>query len=294
MVAVYIYDRTTSLSKEEKRDIELAAWEKLDFLAEGDVEAFDAATEKYGFAYSDFEDICEIFYKAHSAGNAMFGSDGSKIATETELCKNYFAEYSRVKLLFIRTEKDFKLDENGNRVQENGYDVFVDLTPEEKAIRLADLETLRNAISALENGGEYQMSPTMYENYLAKYKSGDDYKDRNGYYFHEDSYFTEEYRENVSKELIDTIFEMSVGEFKEVNIDHGYCIIYKYGFDPASAAYADKTDKNGCFDDFYANLAEKTFDSVIDEYTDEVEFTEKYDSFDFIKLPYNTDYYPDF
>ena len=35
-------------------------------------------------------------------------------------CDRYLNEYSRVKLLFIRTKDTYAIDENGNRIIENG------------------------------------------------------------------------------------------------------------------------------------------------------------------------------
>lgn len=291
-ISAYLYDTYEGLSSADRREIDLAVTEILDYYAGGDKEQFNQAVAKYGFDYSTFADISEMIYKASRVKDVVFGKNGSKLASEVELCNAYLQEYSRVKLMFIRTDKDFKLDENGNRITENGQDLMYELSAEEREARLADIEAIRAAIVGLENEGDVQMSATMFDNYLAVYKSGYDEKDKNGFYFHKDSDYTEEFSE-AFPEITEAVFLMNTGSYKEVQTSVGVCFIYKYDVDLENMVYAD-TSETSCFDDFYSNAASYAFDKTLSELGEDVEFKEKYDALDLISLPYNNTYFPRF
>ena len=290
-VANYIFDKYDSLSRSEKNEIKIATEEILTYRAEGDKDNFDSQTEKFGFSYSDFEGIVEKLYKARMADVAVFGSDGSRVANEEDLCKIYYSEYSRVKLLFIRTDKEFKLDEDGNRIVEDGKDVMVDLSEEEKQLRLADVATIREAILGLENDGSIQMSATMFETYLKKYPSGDDAKDLKGYFFHKNSSYTKEFS-TALPEVTKASMEMEVGTFKEVSTSAGICFIYKMPIDTDDLLYLDS--KNACFSDFLPDAATASFDAMVTVFMEDVEVKELYNEINIISLPYNSTFVPRF
>ncbi len=290
IISNHLFDTYTKLTESEKKDLKLAASEILDYQASGDVDKFNSATEKFGFSYSNFYKVTEMLYKTLVIKRVLFGDDGSKIASETELCEDYLSEYSHVKLMFIRTEKDFKLDEDGNRVQEDNQDVLIELSEEEKAKRKEDITAIRNAIIGIETGAEIQMSPTMFDNYLAIYKSGYDDKDANGFYFHEDSEYTKEFS-SALPDVVAAALDMNVNTYKEVKTDFGVCFIYKYQATPG--AYTEKSDTS-CFTDFYKNASAASFEDILKELSENVSFTDNYDSLDVIALPNNGVYYPRF
>ncbi len=288
IISNYLYDSYARLSSSEKRDLKLAAGEILDYHAAGDVDKFNTETEQFGFSYSNFYDVTEMLYKTNMIRRIIFGDDGSKIASELDLCEEYLNEYSHVKLIFIRTEDDFKLDEDGNRVTEDGKDVLVPLSEEERAARAEDIETIRAAIDGFLSSGEIQMSPTMFENYLEKYGTGYDDKDKNGFYFHEDSKFTKEFATELG-DVVDSALSCEINSYKEVKCDFGVCFIYKYEVTPG--AYAEKSETS-CFSDFYYNASVSSFEKMLEELAEGVEFTEKFDELDLISLPNNGVYYP--
>ena len=291
IVANRIFDKYDYLSREEKKEIKRAAEEILAYRAGNDVDKFNEEAGKYGFTYDDFEGIVTKLYKANSAKSAVFGTNSSKILTETELCDTYFGEYSKMKLIFIRVDKEFVLDENGNRVTEEGKDVMRDLTAEEILERENDIAAIRSAIEALENDGDRAMSAEMFEIYLKKYGSGDDYKDTNGYFFHRSSSYTQEFAEEFP-EIVDAASYMATGSFLELGTSVGTCFVYKMPFNTSDRNYLDTSEENNCFTDFYTDAASASFIAMLDAFSKDVEFSDAYLEFDFIKLPYNTDYVP--
>ncbi len=291
LVANYLYDSYTKLTSQDKRDIKLAAEEILDYQAGGSVETFNENAEKMGFDYSVFKDVTEMLYKANMVRTVIFGKQGANLVGETEILEEYLKGYSHVKLIFIREDRDFKLDEDGNRVQDkDGDDLLFYLSEEERIRRQADIASLSSAMEGLESGGEIQISPTMFENYLARYKSGYDDLDKNGYYFHEASSYTAEFA-IAFPDVVETALDMQVGQYKKVKFDLGYCFIYKYDVTPG--AYLEKTEVS-CFDDFYNNAAASSFDKMIEELTKDIKFNDKISEINFLTIPKNTSYYPKF
>lgn len=293
LVANYLFDNYARLSAAEKRDIELAAEEILDYHADGNVETFNKETEGFGFTYSVFDDAAKMLYKATVARSVLFGADGSKIASETESCNEFLSQYSRVKLLFIRTADKFKLDENGNRVLgEDGNDTLESLSDEEMEERARDVESIRAAIASVSENGEIQMSPELFDHYLNKYANdGDASKLNDGYYFHSSSAFTAEFAKEFEDIVSKSLNEMSVGEFCEVKTEFGVCFIYKC--EAEDGAYFDQTD-GSCFLDFYQLAAVYTFDKMLSELSKDVTVKERFENVDIISMPYNSIYYPRF
>ncbi len=290
IVANYVYDSNVKLSSEEKRNIKLAVEEVLEQQANGNEDSFNNETEKFGFSYDDFYDISVKLYKASFVRKALFGDNGAGIASETKLCADYLNEYSHVKLMFIRTDRDFKLDANGDRVQVDGSDVLFELSAEEKAARAADIAEIRAAIEGFNNGGNLQMSPIMFDTFLAKYKSGYDDMDKDGFYFHSSSEYTKEFSE-AFPEIVDKALEMEAGKYAEIPFKDGICFIYKY--DVEEGAYTEN-GKGTCFEDFYKNASAKALDTMITELMKDVEITDKIEELDFTSIPYNTTHYPKF
>ena len=183
------------------------------------------------------------------------------------------------------------LDEDGNRVTgNNGQDELRQLTEAEKAERAALISEIRYYISAAQNGGDVQMSDTMFANYQKDHDEGDTDMHSDGYYFHKNSSYTQEFSEEF-KNIVDKAYEMELDSYTEVNVGFGVCFIYKSA--PTSGAYAS-TLAADCFVDFYSDAASYFFEKNIVEIGEAVTFTEKINSINIVTLPYNYNYFPVF
>ncbi len=286
----YLYDNLSSLSSLDKEKIETAVFQKFDFLAGKDKDVFNSMSEQYGFSYSDYEGIVEKLYKDKYIYSAVCGVNGENLRNYPEQCEKYFENYSHVKLLFIRTEDTFLLDENGNRVRdENNMDKLVELSEYDKAERQKTIGEIRAAIKAFEeDSSEKQMSPAMFNSYLATIDEGDPQKRNTGYYFSKYSAYSAEYSEALS-EVVSKSLDMPQNSYSEVAFDKGVCFIYKY--ERVSGAYTDTSD-GSCFEDFYKLAAEDFYYELMAEYMPKVETRDKFYELDLIKLPYTADFVP--
>lgn len=291
MVANYLYDRYGTLSSSEKKSISDARRNLVEYKADGSKKAFDKEAEKYGFSYSSFYDACVMLYKANAAKSVIYGTSGSAIAEYPELASRYLSEYSHVKLLFIRTETDFKVDEDGNRITGNdGYYETRELTAEEKAERQAVINEIRGYIAAI-GTDEDEMSPELFDYYLSHYDGGDADMHGEGYYFHKNAEFTAGFANTVSSDVVTRALAMSVGSFAEVKVDFGVCFIYKY--EVTAGAYSSSRVED-CFTDFYSDAATALFEESLAAYTPDVVFNDRFYDIDIITLPYNYIYLPQF
>ena len=292
LAANYLFDSFLEFEKSDKTNVLDAVNEVLDYKAEGDEEKFNSLTEKYGFTFDDFESAAILLYKAQSAMVRIFGEDGSNMRTFYEECNEYFETYSHVKLLFIRTENKFLLDENGDRVRdENNEDTLIDLSDGEKAARMALLSEIRAAITALnENSDEPQMTSTYFNALLSEHDEGDKNKRSSGYYFSPESSYTKEFA-SAYPDIVKRSLEMELDSYSEIDFDGGVCFIYKY--ENTSGAYNDTSDES-CFLDFYELAAEHTFYAAIDEIVAEINVSDKFSSIDVLEMPYNYNFIPRF
>ena len=296
LVASILFDNYDRLSGVEKRDIRLAAEEILDYQAGGSVADFNEATAKYGFTYSVFDDAAELLYKAGAAREAIFGVDGSKLVGDTVSCDEFFRTYTRVKLLFIRTENRFKLDENGNRIKgSDGNLETVPLTDEEKAERQRAIEEIRAAIEAYDNGEDGAMNSTMFMEYMKDFaKDGDESKMESGYYFHPNSEYTAAFADESESfyKIVEAAFSVGSGECIEVKTDFGVCFVY--GETIIANDYLN-TNVEVFFKDFYKIGASYLFNELLYELSFDVKVKDRfYKNIDVINTPYNSIYYPRF
>ena len=264
--AAYLFDELTSLTKADKNKIENTLYEVLDYKADGSRAKFDEQTAEFGFDYSDFEKAAKILYKAQSLRSVAFGADGEKLESNYTAYSNYIEEYyalySHVKLLFIRTEDRFLLDADGNRVPDaSGNDTLVELSEAQKAERQKTIADIRAAISAASSGADGAMTPTMFDNLLSQVGEGDKDMDTPGYYFFEVAEYTESFAE-AFPEIVAKSYSMPIGGYAEVATDFGVCFIYKY--ERGTAAYTD-TSVDGCFSDFFSDVADYIFARSIEE-----------------------------
>ena len=291
MVANYLFDNYARLTSDDKEIINTARSELLTYKADGSKDRFNSEVSRYGFDYSSLKDAITMLYKANVAKNIIYGSDGSNLANFPEIANEYLAEYTHVKLLFIRTETTFVLDENGDRIiGDDGNDQTRLLTESEKAERQTLISEIRGYIDAAKVGGDIQMGEEMFDYYLEKHDEGDKDMHTDGYYFHKNSAFTAEFSE-VFKNVVDKSYAMEIGSYDEVNVDFGICFIYKY--EPTANVYAS-TLAEACFTDFYSDAANVMFEKTLTELSADVIFTEKFKKIDIIALPYNYDYLPSF
>ncbi|MBQ7333131.1 MAG: hypothetical protein IJW38_02140 [Clostridia bacterium] len=284
VVANYLFDKYSSLTSSEKEDIKAAVDDVLVYRMENSEGMFNEEAKKHGFSYSDYHGIVTKLYKYSKAYSAYYAANSSKISADEKAVSDYYAEYSKFKLIFINTEKDYKLDDKSNRVVENENYVFVDISEEEKQKRAADILELSKAVANYGTDENFQMSHIMFENYLEKYPStfyGD--KNSEGFYFHEDSVYTKWFK-SENPEVISAALAMSEDNFKEVKTELGVCYIYKMPINPTEAPYLD-TDSDSCFVDFYSNLVVRDFEKTVTELMEEVELCDAYEKINLISHP---------
>jgi hypothetical protein len=286
LVAVYLYDSYAKLSREEKNKLSAATKEVLDFKADKDENKFNEIASEFGFTYSDFQRATEILYKSYKAQLMIYGEGGSSLKSFPDLCNAYLkAEYSKVRLLFIRTFDKFVLDDNGNRViGTDGNDMTVALTDAEKAERLNSVAELDAAILGKETGADASISPEMFSLYQEKYKDDGNTKNLDGYYFSSDSSYTKEFK-IAYPTVVSAAISMSPGEYKKVETDEGYCFIYK--METESGAYSDT--KSGFFSDFYSLCADFSYADSLKTLSSSVKVLDSYDALSVITIPYNYD-----
>lgn len=296
MATNYIYDRYASLSKSDKAVISTAVEETLTYKAGGNENTFNKAVSEYGFSYSSYKTAVTMLYKATLAQTIVCGSKGENLENGSQSIKEYItveeylSRFSHVKLLFIRTDTTFVLDNSGNRIKNSdGSYQLRNLTDEEKEQRQSLISEIRGHISAI-GSGEAEMGATMFDYYLQNNDEGDPDMRSNGYYFNENSEYTQVFT-SVYEDIVNTSYELQIGEFGEAEVDFGVCFIYKY---ETSESDLEKSTLEVCFRDFYSDLSGVFFDKLLADFTPHVEFSKKMDNVDVLKLPYNYIYLPAF
>ena len=290
LVTNYLFDKYVDLTSDERALISQAAENTLNEKAGGSKSKFNEEVSIFGFSYSSFKTATEMLYKAAMAESVFCGNNGENMQSQTELINEYINEYSHVKLLFIRTDKTYVLDDKGNRVTlDGGTYQMRELSAEEKAERLLLIEEIDSLIAAI-GTGEMSMSKDTFDYYVSEYDEGDPNMHSSGYYFHPDADFSIAYDENF-EEITDKVYAASIGGFAKAEEDFGVCYIYKY--EPTIADIEVDSLKN-CFADFYTNLAGEFFSETLTELMGEVKYSDIFDEVDVLDLPYNYDFIPVF
>lgn len=296
MAANYIYDRYASLSKADKAAISKSIEETLTYKADGSVKKFNEEVSEYGFSYSSYKTAAAMLYKAGMAQSIVCGTDGENLKNSSQIMEGYvtvgeyLSDYSHVKLLFIRTDTAFVLDEGGNRIKNSdGSYQLRDLTDGEKAQRQALIDEIRGHISAI-GSSEAQMGEAMFDYYLLNNDEGDPNMRSSGYYFNKNSQYTQAFV-SVYEDIVNTSYELNIGEFGEAEVDFGVCFIYKY---ETSESDLGKSSLEPCFKDFYSDLSNIFFDKLLTALAPDVKFNKKMDSIDVLRLPYNYKFIPVF
>ncbi len=285
VVLNYIFDRYSRLTSADKEEIKKAVNEIFVYRMESDEQKFNEEAEANGFTYSDYHGIVTKIYKYNKAYKAFYAANASSMTNDANACLDYYGEYSKVKLLFINTEKDYKLDSEGKRVVENNAFVYTELSEEEKAKRLADAEIIRQAIKNYEIDASGQINDTMLADYIAKYPSPYGAKDKNGFYLHENSSYTA-WLGNEQKMVVNEALYMEIDErggYKEVKTEQGVCFIYKMPINVNDGAYLDASS-DSCFLDFFDGVVSNEFENTVLELIEEVELREAYEALDLVKI----------
>ena len=280
----YLFDSVSHLDSKANATIKKQVEARLMYLTDGDKSEFNSEVRKFGFDYDGFYEATEMIYKTQMARYLLYGADGSSLKTNTALADEYYSvAYKRVKLLFIRTESDYKLDGEGKREAEDGVEKLYPLSPGEISDRLADIASIDAAIAG--EGGA-QMSQIAFDGYLEKYKATNLYLDPRGEYY--STYLSSEYTMNAYKELPDVVLTaigMQVGTFKKVEIE-GVGVCYVSALELNAGAYIN-TDEGGAFSDFYTLLAEYKYNSDVEAELKSVNLKDKFYETDLITLPTN-------
>ncbi|MBR2929701.1 MAG: hypothetical protein IKC32_00595 [Clostridia bacterium] len=285
VAAAYLFDRNASLSDTDREWIKTNTAEILDYKAGNSKAEFNKLAADMGFSYDDFVRATELIYKAAVAKEAIYGVGGARLAysQNSSLVSKYYAKYSHVKIIFIRTEDRFLLDEDGNRVKdEDGNDKLVDLSDYECELVREDIEEIRELMEGANTGGEVQMSLETFNSYYKTYNDDPQNAD-NGYYFAPASAYTAEYMEEYPN-LIAKALSMSVGEYALTEDGDTVCAIYKYGnvlhdYVSSSASHF--------FTDFYSDAADFLFAEALDELIADVKVKDSYYAIDVAALKKN-------
>ena len=283
VVLNYLFDKYSRLTKADKEEIEKAVNEIYVYRMDSDEEKFNTEAEANGFTYSDYYGIVTKIYKYNKAYQAFYGANAESIKSDADKYLSYYAEYSKVKLLFINTEKDYKLDSEGKRVTENNKFVYTELDADTKAEREADAALIREAINGYNADGDLQISEAMLDSYIAKYKSPYGVKDQNGFYLHEDSSYTA-WLGNEHNLVVNAALYMNAGEYREEKTELGVCFIYKMPINTQDTAYLDASS-DSCVLDFFEGVVSNEFEDTVVDLCEEVELLEAYEALDLIKLP---------
>ena len=285
LTAAAVYDSAMSFSGKERESYDKTLEDALDYLADGSVKDFDLATEELGFTWDDFKSANILLYKSERAKAAMYGEGGDNLILQSDMCMEYLETYTRVKLIFIRLEDKFVLDENGGFTYNSDGEVITEpLTPSELAERQDKIDRITSLIN---KEGGMEMSPEAFALYQ---KDSDGDKDMHsiGYYLNPLAEATAEF-EAQFPEVVAKAYEMKIGEYAKVDCEAvgGVCFLYREA--PEAGAYARET--NPFFSDFYSDAADYLFPKTLRDLMADVKFKDSFDETLPISIPRNNKYY---
>ena len=283
LVANYYFDRYGNLDAEDKK--------MLDGLYESVMSRFTAEQlEKVLSGVSTNERsikrAIEMYYKAVCAKTEIYGTGGATLMGYPDECDRYLNEYSRVKLLFIRTKDTYAIDDNGNRIIENGEYLMRELYDYELAERAELMAELDCIIEG--NDPNIKIAEDYFEQKIKDHGEGEDDKTDGGYYFAPNADYTKAFAEDVSTDIVKTALEMQLDECRKVDIGFAVCYIYKCSVE--SGAYAD-TSEEGFFADFYSDAADFLFAEMLEDMREDTVFYGKLTEEDIIEISYDSDLY---
>lgn len=280
LVGSYLFDKNTKLTKDDKAKIKKSIDEVLDYQCGGDKEKFNELSEPMGFSFRDFRKASELLYKYEMSESVVFGFDGSVLENGNygAQCADFLNTYTRVKLLFIRTENQYVTDpETGEEV----LDIYDD---NKKAEVKEKIDYICELISNHENDeGDEQMSETAFVQFIAEATESDSMNLIGGYYLAPTSSHTAEMNK-VYPEVVRESFAMKNGEYSMVKTKFGVCFIYKCELE--AGAYS-KTLYSRFFSDFYSDAADYIYKKELIKYFDDVKVKKKFYNIDLVSIPYN-------
>ena len=210
-------------------------------------------------------------------------------------------EYSRVKLLFVRSENTFATDENGNRILENGSYLMRDLTENELAERAELIAELDGIIDG--SDPNVRITEEYFEQKIKDHGEGEDDKTGSGYYFSISSAYTAAFAADVSADVVKNALEMKNGELRKVEGEfgtsddygdytfRGVCYLYKCSVE--SGVYTD-TSEDGFFFDFYSDAADFLYARMLEDMREDTVFTGKLTEDEIIEISYDSELFPRF
>ena len=288
LVTAALYDSAATLSSAERTALSESAREMLDFRAEGSEKKFNELTAKYGFTYDDYEKAITILYKSSKAQSAIYGASYEKAPYICDLDGYVKKNYKRVYLLVLRTETRFVLDENGNRVTEDGRDQITDLTQKEREERAALVATVRAQIENRQNGLDGEdgmMTAGAFYSYIQKYDDADGRTYTDGYYFSEGSSYTAELAEAYPA-LVEKALSLSEGEYAEYR--DGELVIFLAAAEMSGTPYTASINAP-FFTDLYARAAKASFAETVALFLPDAVLKEAASGFDIVGIPYNSE-----
>ena len=281
IIGSYLFDKNTRLTKDDKAVIEKAVNEVIEYRIDGGRDGFDALADEIGFTLKDFEEAVTMLYKYEMAQTVVFGYDGSALSdgSFSGECDGYFeSAYSRVKLMFIRTDGELVTDPETGKEELSEYD---DVTRAEVE---AKIEYIRLLIANTESGAvAEQMNEEAFDWYITNEYSTGTVNDTEGYYFSSESAYSLEFAKDAG-DVVRLALSIDVGEYAECEVDFGVCFIYKC---PLEAGAYDRITIAHFFEDFYANAASYIYLQSVDAYLDDVAVKVKYDPSAVVTIPYS-------
>ncbi len=298
LVGAYLYNMTKSLSATEREYLDTNTREVLEYRANSSVAEFNRMSAEMGFDYDDFCVGTELIYKAVAAKNVLYGTNGSELKAGGYFgdTNTYYSTFSRVRMLIIRTEEDFVV-ENGEVVRDSSgqYKTYT-LSATDKLQRQNDIDEIRRLIEGANKDYDEQMSPYYFSEMLEKYNPYDDFKS-SGYYFSNMSEYTAGFATEVSAAngfddgLGDRVIEASMSlpleGYGEVEYSGGVIFLYKMPLD--EYAYLNP-DYEVFFTDFYPDAANYLYMKSLDDYSPMVNLKDNYYKIDILTLPYNSQF----
>ena len=291
-VGAYLFERNAVISPVARKWIDENVREVLDFKAGGSEKKFNEEAAKMGFTYADFVTATELLYKAENAMASIYGVDGSVLASSSNIsvCEEFLKEYAHVKLLFIRTDDKFVLDENGNRVTEGGRDKLEELSLDEKAERRNDIADISLAIDNVASGGDGQMSSVYFNSFYKKYND-DPQHSASGYYLSPYSEYTTVFAD-MYLDVVERSLKLEVGGYDKATVDEdgdgdidAYIFISREAVTPF--AYTSSTYEE-FFEDFYVDAAAYHYERESATLSTDVNVKPDYYDIDVVALPANT------
>ena len=260
LVTADLFDSTLGMTRARKKELSATLEAILNDRTGGDERAFDEATKTYGFTYRDLCEASVLVYKQAQLLAVVRSGVGDTVASMTEVCEEFLqTQYTRVKMIFIRTEDTFCYDDEGNRLTDEatGADMLRTLTEAERADRRTDIAQLTDAIARLNAGESGAITSVMFDLYQQKYeRDGDDSYTDSGYYFAIGESFTTQMQDKFL-DIVNNALQMESGEYRIVACDTGdfvgSCVLYC--LTPETGAYADSATE-AMFGGFYAGAAQ--------------------------------------